>query len=199
MMLPGVFFICLLFVAEFAVANDEPLTQLQASVDAIIEVLKDEQLAVPEMRDERSRKVEALVDGLFDFHEMGKRTLGAAWDKATPGEKKEFVDFFATIVKQRYIRKIDGYSGQEVSFKKQIVKKRSAKVYSILLNNGIEIPIDYKMLRKNAKWVGYDMVIENVSLVANYRRDFQSIIKKKKFSGLLEKMREKVEKLQSAS
>ena len=198
-MLPGVFFICLLLLAEFAVANNDPLTQLQASVDAIIKVLKDEQLAVPEMRDERSRKVEALVDSLFDFQEMGKRTLGAAWDKVAPAEKKEFVDLFAIIVKQRYIRKIDGYSGQEVSFKKQIVKKKSAIVYSLLLTDGTEIPIDYKMLRKGVKWVGYDMRIENVSLVANYRRDFQSIIKKNKFSGLLEKMRVKVEKLQSSS
>ncbi len=195
----GILFTCLIIVAECALANDDPLAQLQASVESILEVLKDEQLAVPEMRGERRQRVEALVDGIFDFQEMGKRTLGAAWDKVQPAAKKEFVDLFAALVKQRYIGKIDEYSGQKVSFKKQIVKKKSAIIYSILLNNGIEVPIDYKMLRKGMKWVGYDMRIENVSLVANYRRDFQSIIKKEKFDGLLEKMRKKVGNLQSSS
>jgi phospholipid transport system substrate-binding protein len=199
MMFSGVLLSWCLFLAGFAVADDDPLTQLQASVDSIIAVLQDEKLAVPEMREERRRKVEAQVDTLFDFQEMGKRTLGAAWDKATAEERKEFVDLFASMVKERYIGKIDEYSGQKVTFKKQVVKEKSAIVYSILLNNGVEIPMDYKMLRKGAKWVGYDMRIENVSLVANYRRDFQGILQKDKFSGLLQKMREKVDKIQSTS
>lgn len=178
-----------------AAAVEQPLAQLQEVVDGIINILKDEQLAVPEMQETRRKKVEAQVDRLFDFQEMGKRTLGTAWDKATVAEKKEFVELFANLVKERYIGKVDAYSGQEVVFKKQVVKEKSAIVYSYLLNNGAEVPIDYKLLNDGGRWLAYDLRIENVSLVANYRRDFFSIIKNEGFGGLLVKMRDKIEML----
>jgi phospholipid transport system substrate-binding protein len=180
--------------SEAAAVAVDPMTQLKEEVDGVIQILRDEQLAVPEMREARRQKVEVQVDKMFDFQEMGRKSLGGVWDKATPEEKKEFTALFAKLVKERYIGKIDSYSGQEVVFKKQRIQENFAVVYSSLLDNGREVPIDYKLLTEGGRWLAYDLIIENVSLVANYRRDFAGIIKQNGFSGLLAKMKEKIDK-----
>ena len=178
-------------------AATDPLSQLKASVDKVLAVLKDEKLAVPEMRATRRQQVEVLVDAIFDFQEMGKRALGRTWDKLAPTKKEEYVDLFARLVKQRYIGKIDSYSGQEIVFKRQMLKGRKALVYSVLLDNNTEIPIDYRLVLKGDLWKAYDLRIENVSLVANYRRDFAGIVKKQGVDGLMKKMGEKVAQLEA--
>ena len=156
----------------------EPMQQIKETVDRIIAVLKDKQLAVPEMRASRRAKVEELVDGAFDFQEMAQKTLSGTWETMSAPQQKEFVDLLARMVKQRYIGKIDSYTGQEVVFKKQRQKGTLALVYSDLLDNGTEIPINYKMSRHDDRWVVFDLQIENVSLVANYRSDFGRIDRK---------------------
>ncbi len=178
-------------------ANDDPLEQIKGKVEEILTILKDEKLAAPENKAERKKQVEAVVDSMFDFEEMAKRSLSRYWDERTPAQKKEFVDFYARLVKQRYIGKIDSYSGQQVVFKKQIIKKKSAIIYSLLVDNGTNIPIDYKLINKGDSWQTYDLRVENVSLATNYRRDFFSIIKSDGYEGLLAKMKEKIEKLES--
>jgi phospholipid transport system substrate-binding protein len=190
--------VCALFSQAVSLqAATDPLSQLKASVDKVLAVLKDEKLAVPEMRATRRQKVESLVDTIFDFQEMGKRALGRTWDNLASAEKDEYVDLFTRLVKQRYIGKIDSYSGQEIVFKRQALKGRSALVYSVLLDNNTEIPIDYRLMLKNDLWAAYDLRIENVSLVANYRRDFAGIVKKEGVPGLIKKMVEKVEQLEA--
>ena len=126
-----------------------------------------------------------------------KKTLSDNWDTLSAAEKKEFVDLLAKMVKQRYIGKIDSYAGQEVIFKKQRQKGSLALVYSDLLDNNTEIPIDYKMVLNGDQWVVYDLKIENISLVANYRSDFSRIIKKDGMSALIKKMRETVDQFET--
>jgi phospholipid transport system substrate-binding protein len=187
----------LLGQADALRAATDPLSQLKASVDKVLAVLKDEKLAGSEMRETRRQQVERLVDAIFDFQEMGKRALGRTWDKLAPAEKEEYVNLFTRLVKQRYIGKIDSYSGQEIVFKRQVLKGKSALVYSVLLDNNTEIPIDYRLVLRNDLWAAYDLRIENVSLVSNYRRDFASIVKKNGVAGLLKKMNDKVEQLEA--
>ena len=187
----------LLGQADALRAAADPLSQLKASVDKVLAVLKDEKLAGSEMRETRRQQVESLVDAIFDFQEMGKRALGRTWDKLAPAEKEEYVNLFTRLVKQRYIGKIDSYSGQEIVFKRQVLKDKSALVYSVLLDNNTEIPIDYRLVLRNDLWAAYDLRIENVSLVSNYRRDFASIVKKNGVAGLLKKMNDKVEQLEA--
>lgn len=190
--------ICALFCQVHTLqAATDPLSQLKASVDKVLAVLKDEKLAGAQMRATRRQKVESQVDSIFDFQEMGKRALGRTWDKLASAEKEEYIDLFTRLVKQRYIGKIDSYSGQEIVFKRQVLKGRSALVYSVLLDNNTEIPIDYRLVLKNDLWTAYDLRIENVSLVANYRRDFASIVKKNGVAGLIKKMNDKVEQLEA--
>ena len=187
----------LLCLASTLQAAVDPLQQIKKTVDSIIAVLKDKQLAAPEKRTVRRDRVEALVDDVFDFEEMGKKTLSDNWDTLSAAEKKEFVDLLAKMVKQRYIGKIDSYAGQEVIFKKQRQKGSLALVYSDLLDNNTEIPIDYKMVLNGDQWVVYDLKIENISLVANYRSDFSRIIKKDGMSALIKKMRETVDQFET--
>lgn len=187
----------LLCLASTLQAALDPLSQIKETVDRIIAVLKDEQLAAPEMRAARRGKVEDLVDSVFDFQAMGKKTLSDTWETLALAEKKEFVELLARMVKQRYIGKIDSYAGQEVVFKRQRQKGELALVYSDLLDNNTEIPIDYKMVFNGDRWVVYDLRIENVSLVANYRSDFSRIINKDGVPALMKKMREIVDQFET--
>ena len=175
----------------------EPMQQIKETVDRIIAVLKDKQLAAPEMRASRRAKVEELVDGAFDFQEMAQKTLSGTWETMSAAQQKEFVDLLARMVKQRYIGKIDSYTGQEVVFKKQRQKGTLALVYSDLLDNGTEIPINYKMSQHDDRWVVFDLQIENVSLVANYRSDFSRIVKNDGVDGLMKKMRETIDRFET--
>jgi len=176
----------------------DPLSQLKEQVERVLTILNDERLALPENHEERKRQVESVADDIFDFEEMAARSLANYWDQITPEEKDRFVHLFSKLVKQRYIGKIDSYSGQEIVFKKQIVKQKVAIIYSTVVDNNIEIPIDYKLIQKGNKWLIYDLRIENVSLVTNYRRDFFSIIKKDGYDELVKRLEEKVENFSSS-
>jgi phospholipid transport system substrate-binding protein len=187
----------LLCLAPTLQAAVEPMQQIKETVDRILAVLKDKQLAAPEMHASRRAKVEELVDGAFDFQEMAKKTLSDTWETMSAAQQKEFVDLLARMVKQRYIGKIDSYAGQEVVFKKQRQKGTLALVYSDLLDNDTEIPINYKMVRHDDRWVVYDLRIENVSLVANYRSDFGRIVKNDGVDGLMKKMRETIDRFET--
>lgn len=175
----------------------DPMSQIKETVDKILAVLKDEKLATPEMRAIRRTKVEELVDAEFDFQVMGKKILSDTWDTMSPEEKKEFVDLLARMVKQRYIGKIDSYAGQEVVFKRQQQRGKRARVYSVLLDNNTEIPIDYTMELIGDRWMVYDLKIENMSQMATYRSDFARPLKTDGVPGLLKKMRERVDQFET--
>lgn len=170
----------------------DPLSQIKGSVQEVLRILRDEGMSIPDMRVERKRRVEAIVDRVFDFREMSRYTLANYWEERTPEEQDRFVGLFAKLVKQRYLGKIDNYSGQEVFFKKQLVKGDRALIYTVLQDNGAEIPIIYKLVMKEDRWRVYDMKIESVSLVSNYRVDFFSVIKRESYSGLVETLEKKV-------
>ena len=178
-------------------ATNDPLSRVKDAVQEVLRILQDEQLLAPEMKEERRKQVEAVVDAMFDFAKMSKHVLVGYWNERTPEEQQQFESLFARLVKQRYIGKIDNYTGQEVVFKKQRVKGDRALIYTSLIDKGIEIPIIYKLLKKGDEWLAFDMKIENVSLVANYRQDFSSIIKKEGFDGLIARMRDKVAEVEA--
>lgn len=176
-------------------ADIDPMTQVRQSVDRIFQVLQDESLLKPEKSDERRRLVEAVVDEVFDFEEMAKSSLAKYWKKRTPEELAYFTELFADLVKQRYIGKIDSFSGQKVQYLKQDINGDRAIVMTMLLDKGTEIPIDYILVNRNDRWLAFDMKIENVSLVVNYRRDFAGIIEKEQYAGLISRMEKKVGKI----
>lgn len=176
-----------------ATANDA-MTQLQKSVDTILVILQSEELKAPEKKEERKQQVLDVVNEMFDFHKMARSSLGQTWNSLTSEEQNRFVDLFKNLIEQRYIGKIDSFDNQKVIYHKQLVKGDRAMIYTDIVDKDLEVPIIYKLQEVDGKWLIYDMKIENVSLIVNYRRDFESIIRKEQFAGLVDKITQQIEK-----
>ena len=177
-----------------ASTKDNPMDQLQIAVDGILKILQSEELKQPEKKDERKQLVLNIVTDMFDFREMARSSLGQSWNTLSPEERDTFVGLFTSLVEQRYIGKIDSYNDQKVIYKKELVKGDNAMVYTAIVDKDQEIPIIYRLEKNKGKWLIYDLKIENVSLIVNYRRDFDSIIRKEQFAGLVEKISKQIEK-----
>ena len=182
-----------------AVAETEPKVQLQKSVDEILKILQSEELKGAEKKEERHQRILSVVEDMFDFREMARSSLGQSWNTLTPEEQDKFVKLFTGLVEQRYIGKIDSYDNQKVVYKKALVRDDRAMIYTAVVDKDLEVPIVYRMERTGDKWLVYDVKIENVSLIVNYRRDFDSIIRKEQFAGLVEKITKQLEKPETSN
>ncbi len=172
-------------------ASNEPIEQLSESVNAIITILRRD---VPgEKWINKKREILGIVKSRFDADELAQRVLAMNWRKRTEDEKKMFVSLFSQVLETTYINKLKSYSDEEVAFKKQIVSKDKAIVYSEIVKNNQEIPITYRVKNTDEQWLIYDIVIEGVSLVQNYRQQFDQIINKEGYEGLVKRMEEKIQ------
>jgi phospholipid transport system substrate-binding protein len=178
-------------------ASVAPLEQIKGTVEGILAVMQDESLSAPAQRAERRTRIMALVNERFDFAEMSKRTLGRNWKARTKEEREEFQELFSDLLKNTYIGRVEAYSDERVEYAKEVFgrnKSDRAKVYTKILKNGHEIPINYSLMKKGDEWFVYDVVIEGVSMVRNYRTEFGRILNKEKFPGLVKRMQEKIKR-----
>ena len=170
----------------------EPTDQMKQTIDAVIKVLENKELKKPRKDAERRSGIEKIVDGRFDFRKMARSVLAIYWAKRTPAEKKEFVSLFADLIKDTYIKKIEMYSGEKVLYAGESVNNGYAVVKTrIASKTGNEIPIDYMMLDENGTWMIYDVLIEGVSLVNNYKAQFAEIINSGSYEELVRKLKNK--------
>jgi len=183
----------------YATTKDGPMDQLQGSVDEILKILQAKKQKTPGETAECKQLILNVVTDMFDFREMARSSLGKNWKSLSSEEQDKFVGLFTSLIEQRYIGKIDSYDNQKVVYKKQRVKGNKAIIYTDIIDKDLEIPIDYRLKEKQGKWLIYDLKIENVSLIANYRRDFESIIRKEQFAGLMEKITKKLEKSETSN
>lgn len=159
-------------------AAQEPRETVAQAVDEIIGVLTAQELAGEENRDQRYRKVVALVEKFFDFREISMRTLGPRWRELSEEERQRFINLFKKYLERNYIDRVDEYSGEEVRVKEQEIREdrrgnRFARVATDFVMQGKAIPINYRMRQLNDRWVVYDVDIEGVSLVRNFRSQFE--------------------------
>lgn len=176
-------------------AAADPMSMLQEAVNEILQIMKDKRYEKPDMLEERKRLIITVVERYFDFREMSMRTLARHWREISEEEKEKFVHLFTQLLEKTYIDKIDAYSDEQVIFKRQTIKGNKAMVMSGFIKNNVEIPIVYSLYENNSgKWLVYDVTIEGVSLVRNYRTQFDRIVDEEKFSGLVRRMEEKIEK-----
>lgn len=175
-------------------AATDPVVFVKDAVDEIISILQDEKLAVPARRAERKNRMVTIVEKKFDFRDMSMRALAKHWQGRSPAEQDRFVVLFKTLLENTYIAKIETYSGEKVVFKKAAVQGNKAIVYSDLIRKNVETPVNYKLKNNDDRWTVYDVEVEGVSLVNNYRTQFASILGKEDFAGLIAKLEEKVSK-----
>ncbi len=180
-------------MSAFLWAAEDPGKFVMKTIDSGLAILKDPSLKGPEKTQERRQKLWEEISFIFNFEEMSKRALGQHWKKSTPGEKTEFVELFTDVLKDSYIGKTDTYSGEKIVLLKEKQEDNNYAVVQtkIVLSTGSEVLVDYRMLNNDGKWTIYDVVIEGVSLVNNYRSQFNNILMKSSFAELLQKMKGK--------
>ena len=173
----------------------EPTDQMKLTIDKIIDILNDPALKGPAKAEERRTRMRHVANGRFDWREMARRSLAKHWKQRTEEEKREFVPLFTDLLERAYLKRIENYSGDKVSYDGEKVKgKYSLVKVRIFTDKQVEIPVAYKMQKKGPEWKIYDVSIEGVSLVKNYRKQFDSVILSSSYEGLVEKLKEKVAK-----
>ncbi len=174
-----------------------PTDAMKATIDEVLRIIREKELKQPGKADERRRLLEKVVGARFDYHEMSRRALGAPWNQLSDQEKQEFVGLFRTLLTNSYADKIEAYSGEGVQYLNERTEKDYAEVRTKVLSGKTEIPLDYRLIQKSEDWRVYDVVVDGVSLVNNYRGQFTKILRTSSYADLVEQLRKKSDKLKS--
>ena len=166
-----------------------PTEQLQQRVDEVIKVLDDPALAGKTV--ERRAAVRRIAESVFDYPDTARRALGVHWNARTPQEREEFVALFADLLDRAYIGKIELYQGEKVRYVGETADEGATVRTRIVTKRGSEVPVDYRMHQKDGRWLVYDVIIEGVSLVSNYRTQFNKVVQTESYSALVQKLRSK--------
>ena len=177
--------------ANFAVAG-APADRVRETVDKLLTILKDPRLKGESKKTERREKLKEVINQRFDFTEMARRSLGPEWRRRSAEEQNEFVKLFADLLEQAYLEKIESYNGEKVRYLKEREDNTNAEVSTKVVDNrGQEFSLDYRLHKVNGDWKVYDVVIEDISLVNNYRSQFNRVLAKGSFEELLTRLKEK--------
>lgn len=166
-----------------------PRVEMQTVLDQLITVVTEN--AGDENASVRRDKMRAIIEPKFDFQEMAKRSLGVNWKSITAEERQEFVDLFSGMLSRTYIGRIEKVQEDMVEIRSETLRHPRALVKTIVTFDGGKFPLDYKLIYADDGWKVYDVVIENIGLISNYRNEFAGIIRKETFQGLLARLREK--------
>jgi len=168
---------------------------MKSTIEEVLTILKDKDLKQPGKAEERRRRLEQVVGDRFDYQEMSKRALGAPWNTLADKDKQEFVALFQTLLTNSYADKIEAYSGEGVKYINERTENDYAEVRTKVLNGKVDIPLDYRLLNRGGDWRVYDVVVDGVSLVNNYRGQFSKILRSSTYADLVDQLRKKSEKI----
>src|SRR5262245_61614773 len=169
-----------------------PTDQLRGNVDRVLKIVGDPGLKGADRAKERRTAVRRVADDFFAFEETAKRSLGRHWQSRTPAEQREFVLVFSELLERSYLTKIELYGGEKIQYVGESIDGDQAVVKTkIFSKQESEIPVDYRMLKRADKWLVYDVVIEGVSLISNYRTQFNKIIQTTSYQELVKKIKAK--------
>ena len=178
-----------------SLAASSPTDDVRTSVNAILVILQNGELDVQQKRADISK----IITKRFDFRAMSQRTLATNWKKTSDEEKKQFTALFSQLIESSYVGKIEAYTNEKVEYPGEKVKGKKAVVETLILTSSADIPVNYKLYQKGDQWLVYDVIIEGISLISNYRSSYQEIMKNEGFDGLLNKMQAKIDELSSAA
>ena len=170
-------------------ATETPLQVVTKTVDAVIAALANDEFS----EDTKKRQVKSIIGQNFDFVAMANRVLATNWSKATKPQRARFTSLFRELLSNTYWRKISGYSNEQVEYLGEKMRSQKlATVNTVIKTDTVDIPVDYKLYLKGDAWMAYDVVIEQVSLVRNYRGSFLEIVRKDGIDGLIGQLETKV-------
>ncbi|MGA2330223.1 MAG: ABC transporter substrate-binding protein [Syntrophales bacterium] len=185
--------ILMLFVITSAVYAGAPLDAVKINADQVLDILRDPKLKSPSAKEIKKGKLRVIYLNMFDEVELSRRSLGMNWNKLNNDQRQEFVKLFEQVLEKAYADKILAYTNEKIEFTREsMVSGSMAEVQTKVITASKEIPITYRVILKDGAWKVYDVNIENVSLVQNYRTQFNDILAKNTPEQLLEILRKKV-------
>ncbi|MBI2354517.1 MAG: ABC transporter substrate-binding protein [Deltaproteobacteria bacterium] len=183
-----------IFLAGNAFAT--PTDEVKKTVDEVVRIVSEKESKKNEQK--RRQALKKTISVIFDYGEMAKRSLGKHWNQRTPAERKQFVDLFATLLENSYAGKIESYNNERIVYVKEAIDGDHAEVRSkVVTAKRDEFSLDYRLMNQGGKWMVYDVVIEGVSLVSNYRSQFNRIITANGYSELVKKLQSKSEEIKA--
>jgi phospholipid transport system substrate-binding protein len=188
------FLLSIFSVSVIAEQFTTPTARVKDSVDKVITVLNDKSLGT----EESWAKIGLVINDSFDFRSMSQSVLATNWKKATPEERQQFVVFFSQYLEDTYRTKIEAYTNQKVEYVGETIRGKRAVVETLILTDSTEIPVNYKLKNNDGNWFAYDVVIEGVSLVSNYRNTFAAIVKNDGMDGLLLDIQTRINKYKAS-
>lgn len=177
-------------VAARPATAGSPAEQLRAGIDRVLRILEDPALKGEEKTNGRRQAIRTATEQYFDWPQMAKRALGPHWQGRSESERQEFVNLFRGLLERAYISRIERYSGETIRYGAESVDGDWAVVRTTMLGKqGRDVAIDYRLVRQGDRWLVYDVLVDHVSLVSNYRTQFNQIIQALSYSALVEKIR----------
>jgi phospholipid transport system substrate-binding protein len=187
------FNLLVLSMIPIRVHADSALDTMKSRINQVLVVLRDPALKAESAKDLKKKRLRAIFDNTFDYAELSKSTLSRFWDKLKPDQQKEFLQLYKALLEKVYMDEMLAYKDQEVVFgKERALGENRVEVDTKLISGATETPINFRMISKNNQWWVYDFVIENISVVANYRSQFNRILTKESPETMLEDLRKKV-------
>ena len=171
-----------------------PQQSVESIVDGAILILNDEKLDLQE----KKARIRSIVLDSVDFRSMSQRILSRNWQKANEEERERFIQLFTDLLETTFIDRIEEYSDERMEYVRERIKGDRAIVDTLFITKKKQIPINYKLIRKEGKWWVFDIVIEEVSLISNYRETYSEIVMRDGIEGLLTRMENKIEELKAS-
>ncbi|OPX97626.1 MAG: Toluene tolerance, Ttg2 [Syntrophorhabdus sp. PtaB.Bin047] len=187
--------ILIMSMVPFHVFAASALDMVKINANSVLDVLRDPKLKGEAGKKVKEQKIEAAAEKLFDYVELSKRTLGLNWNKLSMDQRKEFVELFKTLLRNTYIDRITAYTNEKVEFTKEVqLTETTTEVQSVVTKGNTKVPINYRVIKKGSDWMVYDVVIEGVSLISNYRTQFREILGNNPPQVLIDTLRKRVGK-----
>lgn len=166
---------------------------VKSSIEQVVGLLEDKELKKADRVMERRQRLQKIFNDRFSYEEMSKRSLGGQWNNLNETQRQQFVDLFRQLLARTYTGTIEGYSGERFQYLSEQNEGDYAEVRTKLLSRKGEIPINYRLLTKSGEWQVYDIVVDGISMVSNYRAQFTKIIRTSSYEDLVEKLKNKSE------
>ncbi len=187
--------VLLTLLFPFNAYSGTPLNVVKERVGEVLAVLRNPSLKGEAAKENKQEKIRSVSEKMFDFIELSKRTLGQNWAKLSPDQQKEFVSLYQSLLEEAYTDKITSYTDEKVQFEKEVpLSGNTVEVQTTIVTKTTRIPINYRLIEKGGDWKVYDVVIEGVSLIGNYRTQFREILSNKPPEALLDALRKKTGK-----